>query len=102
MEPMDLIRALNDAATMDQGEIDKSQVYRWLKGQLPHGPTLMRIAATLDLTDPTTGEPNPEMLMAHPAQDWITMKLQGRSRDEVERLKSLIELALPDRTGTEG
>lgn len=100
MKPMDLVHALNEADT-SLPPIDKSQVYRWLKGQLPHMPTQVRIAAALELLDPVTNEPDPQMLLRHPHQDWIARKLQGRSEEELDRARKAIELVLPDRTGTD-
>jgi len=99
---MELLNALNDAADMGTPVIDKSQVYRWLAGQLPHRETQLRIAAALELINPETGEPDPERLMTHPAHDWIARKFKDRSMDEFERLKTLVEAAFPDKTGTKG
>lgn len=101
MEPMELLDALNEAASMESPIIDKSQVYRWLKGALPHPPTQIRIAAALELLDPETGEPDPQMLMVHPAQVWMALKIRGRSQDDIERMKQMIDLAFPSRTGTD-
>lgn len=100
MKPMDLARALN-APESDDPYIDKSQVYKWLKGQLPHKETQVRIAAALGATDPYTGEPDPEALLRHPAQDWIARKLQNREPDEIKRARQAIDAVLPDRTGTD-
>lgn len=101
MEPMDLLAALNEAQGPDRPYIDKSQVYRWLKGQLPHKPTQVRIAAALELLDIETGEPAPELLMSHPAQSWIAGALQGLPNSEVERIRRVVELSLPRKTGTD-
>ena len=53
MEVMDLVRLLNEPE--DAPPLDKSQVYKWLKGQLPRGPNLLRVAAALELLDMETG-----------------------------------------------
>jgi len=99
MEPMDLVNVLNEAEP--ERPLDKTHVYRWLRGTLPHIETQIRIAAALELRDPETGEPNPELMMTHPAQVWIARKVQGRPKEDVERLRQMIELAFPDRTGTD-
>jgi hypothetical protein len=97
MEPTDLVRVLNEPEDMET-PIDKSQVYRWIKGQLPHGQTLTRIAAALELLNFETGEPDPELLLAHPSQDWIARKFKDRDHQEYERMKQMLDLAFPDRT----
>jgi len=102
MTAMELLDLLNEAAGMDPIVIDKSQVYRWLKGQLPHRQTQIRIADALQLVDKDTGEPDPERLLTHPAQDWIARKVSKLEPTEIERMKELISIAFPDRTGTEG
>lgn len=99
MEPMDLLRILNEGDT-SLPAVDKSQVYRWLKGQLPQTPMQIRIAGALEVLDVETGEPDPDGLMRHPDVDWFARKLQSSSREEVERLKQIVELTMPSRTGT--
>lgn len=98
MDVMDLVRLLNEPE--DAPPLDKSQVYKWLKGQLPRGPNLLRVAAALELLDMETGEPNPNLLMTHPAQDWIARKFQNRPISDFERMKAILDNAFPDRTGT--
>lgn len=102
MEPMDLLNELNEPSDMETPAIDKSQVYRWLKGQLPQRKTQVRIAAALNLVDPETGDPAPERLMTHPAQDWIAKKVSGLEQSDIERLRQMVDLAFPDKTGTDG
>lgn len=99
MEPMDLVNALNEADT-SLPAIDKSQIYKWLKGQLPHKSTQIRIAAALSLFDPETGEPDPERLMRDPDADWFAQKVRDRSREEIEELKDFVERAIRLKTGT--
>lgn len=98
MDPMELVRALNEPEDADP--IDKSQVYKWLKGQLPHGPTLIRIAAALELLNVETGEPDPERLLAHPSQDWIARKVKGLPKEEADSVRQMLDLWLARRTGT--
>lgn len=98
MDPMDLLRVLNEGDT-SLPAVDKSQVYRWLKGQLPQTPMQARIAGALEIVDVETGLPDPNGLFRHPDIDWFARKLQQSSREDVERLKQIVELTLP-RTGT--
>lgn len=97
MTAMELLEALNEPAGMDPQVIDKSQVYRWLKGQLPHASTQRRIAEALSLMDSDTGEPNPKLLTTHPAQAWIARKVAGLEPEDIVRLKTIIETAFPDK-----
>lgn len=101
LDPMEFLNALNESASMDQPVIDKSQVYRWLKGQLPHAPTLLRVAAVLDLRDIDTMDLNPNLIFRHPDEVWIANQIKGRPEEEVRRLRAMIELALPRKTGTD-
>jgi len=95
---MDLLNALNEAASMDQPIIDKSQVYRWVAGQLPQQPTLKRIADALGLRDPETNELEPNLIFRHPAEVWIIGKIRGQDEEDVKRLRQIIEIALPRRS----
>jgi hypothetical protein len=97
MSAMELLDALNEPAGMDPQIIDKSQVYRWLKGQLPHHATQRRIAETLGLVDNDTGEPDPKLLMTHPAQVWIARKVSGLEPEDIDRLKTIIETVFPEK-----
>jgi hypothetical protein len=98
MSPMELLAVLNEPGS--EGEIDKSQVYRWMKGQLPHGPTQLRIAAALGLLDIETGEPDPELLLAHPDQGWIAERVKDLSKEDRATVKQMLDLWLSRRTGT--
>lgn len=102
LDPMQFLDLINEGAGMDLPIIDKSQVYRWLKGQLPQKKTQLRIAGVLELLDADTREPTPEKLFVHPAQEWITEKLRGRTADEIRRAKQAVDLVLFARTGTNG
>jgi hypothetical protein len=101
MEPADLIKGLNDPDRFsDLGFVDKSQVYRWLKGQMPGRDMQARLAAALEIRDPETGEPDPDGIMRHPDHDWLHRKFESLSEDEIKRLKNMVELAFPTRSGT--
>lgn len=96
MKPMDLLDALNDPDRMsDLPIIDKSQVYRWLKGQLPQAAQQKRIAQAI-------GQ-EPEDLLRHPIDDWLAKFFSDRTREEAERAKKMLEAAFPPTlTGTDG
>ncbi len=100
LTPADLLDALNDPErSMDLGYIDKSQVYRWLKGQMPQPAMQRRIAEGLDLNDPA------DLLRApDPIGDWFVEFVRGRSADEIERIQQTLQAAFPstDKTGTDG
>lgn len=94
MTPPDLLDALNDPDRFsDLQQIDKSQVYRWLKGQLPHPPMQKRIADALGLDAPTD-------LLRHPDDDWLAKFFRDRDSEEIERIKKTLESAFPRKTGT--
>lgn len=89
LTPVDLLNALNDPErSMEFGEIDKSQVYRWLKGQLPQAAQQERIAKALHMDDPAT-------LLRHPDDGWFRDFTEGRPADEVSRIKQMLEVAFP-------
>lgn len=84
IEPADLVEAL---------DVDKSQVYRWIKGQLPQPKYQERIAAMFEL--------EPEALLRHPDDDWMARFFEGRDIAERERIKKAMELSWPLKTGTD-
>lgn len=102
MSAADLLAGLNDPERFSElGTVDKSQVYRWLKGQMPGPDMQLRVADALEIKDPETGQPDPAGILRHPDFDWLARKYQGRSPDEIDRLKQMIDLAFPDvRTGS--
>lgn len=99
MDAMDLLRELNEADT-SLPAIDKSQVYRWLKGQLPRADMQARIAGALSIVDIDTGDPDPAGIFRDPNLDWFARQVKDRSEDELRRLRSIVENAFPPRTGT--
>jgi len=89
LSPMDLLAALNDPErSMEFGEVDKSQVYRWLKGQLPQPAMQLRIAEALGLD--SAGD-----LLREPDDDWIIHFFKDRDEEEIARMKILLETAFP-------
>lgn len=96
MSPTELLELLNDPERSSEFPfIDKSQVYRWLKGQLPQAPMQLRIAAALGF------EGQPEKLLQPPEFGWIKDFFDGRSREEVARIRDTLTVAFP-RNGTTG
>lgn len=92
---MDLLRALNDEErSINLAAIDKSQIYRWLKGQLPQEEMQVRIAGVLDLDDPA-------QLLRPPEADWLMKFFEKRNADERARIRQMLEAAFPEKTGTE-
>lgn len=85
-------RDMTPADLVSQLDIEKSQVYRWLKGQLPHPDMQERLGALFEI--------DPEALLRDPDDDWIRRFFQGRDLEEKERIKQAMELAWPKRTGT--
>lgn len=90
MKPMDLVELLNDPdRSADFAEVDKAQVYRWLKGQMPQAAMQMRIAAALGFED------DPTKFLRPPEADWVMDFFEGRSREELERMKTMLQAAFP-------
>ena len=88
MDAPELLDLLNDPErSMDLKTIEKSQVYRWIKGQMPQPAQQERIAAVLGIA--------PEALLRPPDYDWIARFMEGRSQDEVRRIKATLENAFP-------
>lgn len=84
---------MTPAVLIEELDVDKSQVYRWLKGQLPHADMQERIAALFQI--------EPEALLRHPDDDWLSRFFSGRDAAERDRIKKAMELAWPPkRTGT--
>lgn len=94
MSVTDLLTALNDdERSMDLPRVDKSQVYRWFKGQLPQAPMQQRIAQSLGLNEP-------QDLLRQPEDDWFVQFYMQRSAEERDRLRKMLEAAFPSKTGT--
>lgn len=70
---------------------DKSVVSRWYGGTTPGLEWQEKLAALFDC--------EPESLFRHPDDDWLARFLQGRDREEVERIKRTLENAFPRKAG---
>lgn len=78
------------AAALD---IDKSVVSRWYNSTSPSAEHQERLAALFDC--------EPEALFRHPDDDWFARFFRGRKKDELERMKTVLEASFPRRTGTD-
>lgn len=68
-------------------EADKSVVSRWYKGTSPTEDWQNRLAALFHC--------DPESLFRHPDDDWFTKFFRNRQRDELERMRKMLEAAFP-------
>lgn len=90
MTAADLLDGLNDPERFSQlGYVSKSQVYRWLKGQMPNSSMQERIAAALGFED------DPSKFLSSPDIDWMSDFLRDRSEEELKRIKVTLENAFP-------
>lgn len=85
-------RGLEPTDIIEQLDADRSTVYRWLAGQLPQPLGQARLAALFEI--------EPEDLLRHPDDDWLSRFFAGRDPKERERIKQAMELAWPPKTGT--
>lgn len=93
----DLLALLNDdERSMDLPRVDKSQVYRWHKGQMPQPAMQTRIAEAL-------GVESEADLLRPPEDDWFVRFFMNRSKEERDRMRKMLEAAFPEvKTGTKG
>ncbi len=68
---------------------DKSLVSRWYNGTSPGEEWQGRLAALFQC--------EPESLFRHPDDDWLVRFFKNRSREEIERMKGMLEAAFPQR-----
>lgn len=66
---------------------DKSVVSRWYKGTSPTEDWQKRLAALFHC--------EPESLFRHPDDDWFTKFFRNRQRDELDRMRKMLEAAFP-------
>ena len=87
-------RGLSQADLAKKLSADPGLVSRWYKGSTPSAEYQEKMAALFDC--------EVESLFRHPDDDWMTKFLKGRSSEEVDRVKILLETAFPRRDGTDG
>lgn len=79
----------------DAIEADKSLVSRWYSGSTPTLQWQEKLAACFECER--------ESLFRHPDDDWMARFFRDRSRDELERMKTMLEAAFPrKKDGTDG
>jgi len=85
-------RGLNQADIGRSLAVDKSTVSRWFKGSVPTARHLRSLTA-LFCAD------NPAALFCHPDDHWLLQFLRGRSPDERERIRAILDAAFPPSRG---
>jgi transcriptional regulator with XRE-family HTH domain len=70
---------------------DKSVVSRWFSGTTPGIEWQERLAAMFHC--------EPDSLFRHPDDDWLTKFFEDRSREEIQRMKQVLEITFPKRQG---
>ena len=85
MKAVDLANAL---------EVDKSVVSRWFSGSTPSEESQGKLADLFQC--------DREALFRHPDDDWIAKFFRDRSREELDRMKTMLQAAFPreKKTGT--
>lgn len=69
---------------------DKGTVSRWYSGNMPRSGHLDALVKCLQLDDR-------EALFRHPDDDWMARFLRGRSDDEKNRIRTMLQAAFPPR-----
>lgn len=86
-------RGLSQRDVVERTNIPKSTVSRLFnKKQSPQDDTQQILADLFHCEK--------ESLFRHPDDDWMTRFLRGRPEDEVARIKAMLEVAFPRKTGT--
>lgn len=84
-------RGLRQSDLARELEADKSLVSRWYSGSTPGLEWQERLAALFHC--------EPESLFRHPDDDWLARFLRGRPAEEIERIKTTLEMAFPRKAG---
>lgn len=77
----------NQAELADALGADKSVVSRWYNGSSPSKEWQEKLAALFNC--------EPESLFRHPDDDWFASFFRGRSIEELQRMKQMLEAAFP-------
>lgn len=71
-------------------EADKSVVSRWYSGASPGEDWQEKLAALFGCEDR-------EAIFRHPDDDWLTRFFRGRSVDEMDRIRQMLDAAFPQK-----
>ncbi len=66
---------------------DKSVISRWYRGTAPGVEWQARLAALFGC--------EPDSLFRHPDDDWLARFFRDRNREEIERIKAVLEMSFP-------
>lgn len=80
-------RGLSQSELAVEIDADKGLVSRWYSGSSPAEEWQKKLAAFFGC--------DPEALFRHPDDDWVERFFQGRSREEIERIKDTVKTAFP-------
>ncbi|WP_244316744.1 helix-turn-helix domain-containing protein [Pannonibacter tanglangensis] len=82
-------RQLTQADVARQLNVERSTVKRWYDGTIPtRSDHLEQLAELFALDDPS-------MLFRHPDDDWMARLFEGRTKDELDRMIQMLDLAFP-------
>jgi len=81
-------RGLIQADIVRETGADKATVSRWFSGNMPQDHYLDALVGYLELDDR-------DALFRHPDDDWMARFLRGRSDEEKERIRTMLEAAFP-------
>lgn len=89
-------RNLSVADVIRELDVDKSQVYRWVKGQMPQPDMQERLAALFQI--------DPAALLRDPDDDWLSKFFSDKTEEQKERAIEMLKIMFPDddKTGTNG
>jgi transcriptional regulator with XRE-family HTH domain len=80
-------RGLTQAELAKAVGVDKSNVSRWYSGASPGEEMQERLSAFFGC--------EPESLFRHPNEFWLAQFFNGRSEEEIKRIKQTLEVAFP-------
>jgi transcriptional regulator with XRE-family HTH domain len=82
-------RRLEQKDIVSELDVDKSVVSRWFSGSTPSVKYQEALANLF--------ETEREGLFRHPAEVWLATFMSGRSPEEVDRIKAMLEAGFPKR-----
>ena len=89
------LRGLSQSDLARELGADKSVISRWFNGTTPGVEWQERLSDLFHC--------EPESLFRHPDDDWLSKFFRDRSREELDRMKLMLEAAFPrKKSGTDG